>query len=273
MNFFNYTHALVCEDVPRSVINGLSLDKHEPVDYDLAKKQHEAYLKILENSGLKLIKFSSDENHPDCVFVEDTCIALGNKVFITNPGAESRRNEVLAVKSKLDQVSKELNLQIASVQNTSDSFIEGGDCMFTGKEFIIGTSTRTNQQGISEFKAFFEEYPVTVCQVTEGLHLKSFMSMVLPGVIIISQTKEAKLIEEQILSKSKFASEYKFVKVNENCAANILAFNENTLTCLEYEDMYLKIDNLNNNKRLKVENSEFKKIDGCLTCRSVFFKI
>ncbi|RNA18741.1 N(G)-N(G)-dimethylarginine dimethylaminohydrolase 1 [Brachionus plicatilis] len=219
---FEYTHALVCDDVPKSVINGLSLDEHEPVDYEMAKNQHESYLKHLESCGIKLVKIQSNENHPDCVFVEDTCIALGNKIFITNPGAESRRNEVLSVKSKLEQISKELNLQIGTVQNTNESFIEGGDCMFTGKEFIIGTSTRTNQKGIDEFKTFFSEYSITVCQVSEGLHLKSFMSMISPGVIIISRTKEANLIQEQIIMKSKFGSEYEFVKVDENCAANIL---------------------------------------------------
>ncbi len=27
-----------------------------------------------------------------------------------------------------------------------DTFIDGGDCCFTGKEFLIGLSTRTNQK-------------------------------------------------------------------------------------------------------------------------------
>lgn len=273
MDYFQYTHALVCEDVPKSITNGLSLDEHEPVDFEMAKKQHQVYLQYLENSGIKLIKISSNENHPDCVFVEDTCIALGNKIFITNPGAESRRNEVLAVKSKLEQVSKEINIFVSSVKDTNDSFIEGGDCMFTGKEFIIGTSTRTNQQGIEELKNFFSEYPFTICNVSQGLHLKSFMSMISPGVILISQTKEAKLIKEQIITRSKFGHSYNFVAVDQNCAANILVFNKHFITCLEYEHEYSKLEILNKDKRFRVENSEFKKIDGCLTCRSVFFTI
>ena len=273
MDYFQYTHALVCEDVPRSVTNGLSLDKHEPVDFELAKKQHQDYLEHIENTGIKLIKIPSNESHPDCVFVEDTCIALGNKIFITNPGAESRRNEVFAVKSRLEHIAKEMDISVCSVKNTNDSFIEGGDCMFTGKEFIIGTSARTNQKGIEELKNFFSEYPFTICQVSEGLHLKSFMSMISPGVILISQTKEAKLIKEEIFTRSKFGHDYKFVFVNQNCAANILVFNRYFITCLEYEDEYSKLEILNKDKRFVVENSEFKKIDGCLTCRSVFFKV
>lgn len=269
---FNYTHALVCESIPNSLVNGLSLDEHEPIDLSLAMTQHKAYLDELQKSGLKLIKIQSDEKYPDCVFVEDTCIALGNKVFITNPGAESRRGETRAVREKLEQVSADLGLEICAIKNLAEAFIDGGDCVFTGKEFIIGLSARTNQNGVDEFKEFFSEYPVTTCQVVDFLHLKSLLTMLSKNTILISTSSEARKVMEQIKSNSKFSSDYKFVCVSNNHAANVLLFNGVVMTCSEYEDEYAKIEQFNC-PRIKVENTEFKKLDGCLTCRCVFFNI
>ncbi|CAF0867782.1 unnamed protein product [Brachionus calyciflorus] len=271
MKPFFYTHALVCEDIPHSLNNGLSLDDHEPIDLDLARRQHQSYLDILEKSGLKLIKIQSDENYSDGVFVEDTSIALGNKIFITNPGAVSRRGETEQVRVKYSQIASDLGLVLGGIKDLENSFLEGGDCMFTGREFIIGLTTRTNQSGVDEFKEFFSEYPVITCQVTEGLHLKSFMSMLNEDTILISSSKEAQLIHEQIVQKANF--KYNFVQVPEDSAANILVFNNMMLTSEEYESVYETMNEFNSISRLKTRNSEFKKIDGCLTCRCVFFTI
>lgn len=146
---FNYNYALVCSDVPNSLVNGLSLEEHEPVNLELAVEQHKLYLNLLEESGIKLIKVNSDERYPDCVFVEDTAVALENRIFITNPGAESRRGEIDVVKAKLESVAAELELEIGQVEKREEAFIDGGDVLFTGRELIVGISSRTNQKGSS----------------------------------------------------------------------------------------------------------------------------
>lgn len=114
---------------------------------------------------------------------------------------------------------------------------------------------------------------MTTCEVKEGLHLKSVMSMFAPDVILISLTNSAVSIRSQIEKKSAFNSQYRFIEVPEDNAANMLTFNGKILTSLDYEDVYSGFEDFQkHSNNLKVRNSEFKKIDGCLTCRCVFFK-
>lgn len=58
---FEYEYALVCNDLPDSILNGLSLEDHDPVDLAAAKKQHSEYLQYLRDSGLKLIEIGPQE--------------------------------------------------------------------------------------------------------------------------------------------------------------------------------------------------------------------
>jgi hypothetical protein len=70
MNPFEYDCAIVCNNVPKSAVNGLSLDKHEPVDVEKASLQHQNYINALKKTVLETIELEADENYPDCVFVE-----------------------------------------------------------------------------------------------------------------------------------------------------------------------------------------------------------
>lgn len=143
----NFEYALVCKTIPNSLMNGLSLEAHEPLDLKKAKEQHELYLNYLTESNVKLVEIEPDDAYPDCVFVEDTAIAIDNRILITNPGAESRRGEANAVRAAFNRVASDLNLKVIEMENREDAFIDGGDCCFTGKELLIGLSNRTNLKG------------------------------------------------------------------------------------------------------------------------------
>ena len=145
--FFKHKFALVCNGIPNSLVNGLSLEEHEQIDLEKARQQHLVYLNELQKLGVSLIAVEPDEAYPDCVFVEDTAVALGNRVFITNPGALSRRGETKAIENKLNSLKQELGLEIGKIHNVNEAFMDGGDVLFTGREFIVGLSNRTNQKG------------------------------------------------------------------------------------------------------------------------------
>ena len=121
----------------------------------------------------------------------------------------------------------------------------------------------------------FKEIPLNTCEVREGLHLKSSMSMLAEDTILIGRSEAAQSIKKQILEKSPFAHLYKFVEVDEDQSgsANVLYFNNTLMYPSSFEHIYKSNAEFQNNqvefKSLK--NDEFKKIDGCLTCRSVFF--
>ena len=42
-----------------------------PTDIELARAQHSAYCEAMKASGIEVTVLSADENHPDCIFVED----------------------------------------------------------------------------------------------------------------------------------------------------------------------------------------------------------
>lgn len=142
-----YEFALVCRGVPKSLVNGLSLSDHEPIDLEKAISQQESYKEALIKCGLKLIEIEEDELFPDCVFVEDVAVAVKNRVFITNPGAESRRDETFKVQQIFNSLADQLNLVVGRVSDRDGAFIDGGDCLYTGREFFVGLSTRTNLKG------------------------------------------------------------------------------------------------------------------------------
>lgn len=113
-----------------------------------------------------------------------------------------------------------------------------------------------------------------MCKVKEGLHLKSSMTMFDKNTIIIGTSESSKYIRKQIEDKAKFA--YKFVEVDEdlNGSANLLYFNDRLIYPMRFECIYHKLVEFNEFKNRKgLENSEFSKIDGCLTCRSVLLSI
>lgn len=272
-NFANYEYALVCRDLPKSLVNGLSMDKHDPIDLVAAEDQHTKYLEYLEQSGLKLIEIKAQEEFPDCVFVEDTAIAVDNRIFITNPGALTRRGETQAVLAKFKEHADELGLQLTEVRNKNEAFIEGGDVCYTGREILVGLSERTNQKGADELAEAFTGIPVNTCKVDEGLHLKSAMTMLGPDLILIDSSAAGKSIRKVIEENSPFANCYKFVEAGECGSANVLFFNGRLVYPMRFEKDFMKLEEFKSFKdRVKgLVNDEFVKVDGCLTCRCVFF--
>ncbi|MFZ1798509.1 MAG: hypothetical protein WAU24_01500, partial [Chitinophagaceae bacterium] len=65
------------------------------INVELAKQQHTAYCKTLEELGLKLIRIEADDALPDCCFTEDTVILFGDLAIITKPGTPSRIAETV----------------------------------------------------------------------------------------------------------------------------------------------------------------------------------
>ena len=58
---FQYEYALVCRNLPTSLVNGLSLEEHEPVELAKAADEHNQYLQNLIESGIKLIEIQAQE--------------------------------------------------------------------------------------------------------------------------------------------------------------------------------------------------------------------
>jgi len=82
------------------------LDNAQAIDVELARIQHRGYCDALSQLGFELIVLPADKRYPDCAFVEDTAVVIGEQAIITRPGAESRREEVEAVREALTPIRK-----------------------------------------------------------------------------------------------------------------------------------------------------------------------
>jgi hypothetical protein len=76
----------VVRGVPDSFANALAMEKPaSPVNLERAREQHAAYVQILRGLVQEVIEIPADNQYPDCPFIEDTAIVIGNQALITRP--------------------------------------------------------------------------------------------------------------------------------------------------------------------------------------------
>ena len=78
-------------DVPSSYTKALArFFGSGPTDIDLARQQQLAYVQTLEANGVSVHRLEADENHPDCMFVEDQAVIVDGHMLLPTPGHPSR---------------------------------------------------------------------------------------------------------------------------------------------------------------------------------------
>ncbi|CAJ1061082.1 N(G)%2CN(G)-dimethylarginine dimethylaminohydrolase 1 [Xyrichtys novacula] len=269
--FGHYTHAIV-RGIPASLVNEALRTSPTEVEVDLSKarREHEAYVEVLGTRlGLEVVELPADEALPDCVFVEDAAVVCGDTALITRTGAESRRREAEVMRGAL----KDLNLNIVEMTD-ENATLDGGDVLFTGREFFVGLSKRTNQRGAEILADAFKDYAVSTVPVLEGLHLKSFCSMGGPGLIVIGSSEPA----QKALKIMQQMSDHRYDKltVPDDLAANCIYMNlpnkgHVLLHCTseEFPESAKVFEKLKDHLLIPVSNMEKVKVDGALTCCSV----
>ena len=140
---FHYTKAIVC-GIPNSFVKGALkiAEPQEPINLAKAKEEHRNYVKELKEHIPTIIEIDPDDRYPDMVFVEDPAVVLMNKAIICKLGHPSRQGETEVMKKTLESIGIETH----DVQAIDDrATIDGGDVLFTGREFLVGLSRRTNK--------------------------------------------------------------------------------------------------------------------------------
>jgi len=241
-----------------NMISGLTSAKLGTPDYLNALIQHQHYINALRECGLDVNILDADENYPDSTFVEDTALLTPHCVIITNPGARSRKGEILEMKKVLIGL-------YGKVEEIKDpGTLEAGDVMMVGNHFYIGLSQRTNLLGAHQLIAILNKYGMTGSTVSleKVLHLKSGVSY---------------LENNNLLVTGEFIHKPEFQKFNliivdedESYAANSLWINGNVLVPKEFPKTKQKIEQLGY-KTIEVDVSEFRKLDGGLSCLSLRF--
>lgn len=240
------------------IAQGLSSADLGKPDYQLALQQHNEYIMALRECGLNVRILAPDHDFPDSTFVEDTALLTSECAVITNPGAMSRKGEVVS----MEKVIKEYFEHIHHIEEPGS--LEAGDVMMASRHFFVGLSERTNAEGAQQLAKQLEKYDMQVSPVEIGemLHLKSGVSYLENNMLLAVESMQ----EHDAFKFFDIIS----VPEDESYAANSLWINDTVLVPEGYPVTLRKIQAAGY-KTIVLNMSEFRKLDGGLSCLSLRF--
>ncbi|RPI34422.1 MAG: N(G),N(G)-dimethylarginine dimethylaminohydrolase [Chloroflexota bacterium] len=229
--------------------------------YEKALAQHRLYCEALRKCGLQLIILEPDLRYPDSTFIEDVAVLTQKSAILTNPGADSRKGEVEAIKGTLAACFD----QVCSINPPGT--MDGGDICEAGDHYFIGISERTNEDGARQLAALLaiEGYTssfVDIHGVPGILHLKSGISYLGDNNLVLI---------DALAGWDAFAG-YNIIQVDEaeNYAANCVRINDVVIMPAGFPRLKQSVEQLGY-PVLPLEVSEYQKMDGGLSCLSLRF--
>lgn len=263
----SYHYALVRELSPAFEESLKINPPSTPINLDLAIEQHENYMNVLKTVVQDVILIDADPKHPDCNFIEDTAIVVNNIAVISRMGAPERRGEELPIAEVLKSLGERKIIQLQE-----PATMDGGDILFTGKHLFVGLSKRTNKEALRQLGEIFDgKVSVVGIPVTEGLHLKSVISLFDADTLVVAATTAGHAIRSSIESAVK---EYRFIEVPDAVASNVLRIGSTLIVqegFLVSEAILQKLCDAESINLVKINMSELIKADGALTCGSLLF--
>lgn len=109
----------------------------------------------MEECGLEVFVLDASEQYPDSTFVEDDALLTKDCAIITNPGAETRKGEIIEIK----KVLQDFYTNIEEIKDPGT--VDAGDIMMVGSQFYIGLSDRTNKIGAQQVIEYLEKYSMS----------------------------------------------------------------------------------------------------------------
>jgi dimethylargininase len=242
----------------RAMVDGITTAGLGLPDYEKALRQHESYIRALEFCGLEVTVLEGDERFPDSCFVEDCAIITEKGAVITRPGADSRRGEVLSLKPVVESFYRTVK------EITAPGTIEGGDMMRVGNHFYIGLSGRTNDQGAAQMAGHLESFGFTAStvQMKEFLHLKTGVTYMENNTMLAS----GEFIGHETFSRYRIIP----VRAPEGYAVNCIWLNGKVLMPEGFPGVKKDLQE-GGYEVVATDVSEFRKLDGGLTCLSLRF--
>lgn len=235
---------------------GLTTSQDGAPDLDKTLTQFHAYCETLRALGVELVELPALDAFPDAHFVEDVAVVTPEFAVITRPGAPARRGEIDAIEAPLAAHRALLPMR--------DGRLDGGDVMLVGKRFYIGLTGRTDAAGIASFEALVSRhgYTVEAIPVGAGLHLKSVVNFLGDDVLLVTGA----------LAGHRAFDGFRRIAIDaaDEYACNTLRVNDALLTPAGYPRVHEKIAALDVPLRV-LDTSEFRKMDGGLTCLSLRF--
>ena len=259
-----FTRAIVRAPAP-SFAAALSSGLEGAPDVGRALEQHAAYVQALRDCGLAVTSLEPQCEYPDSTFVEDTAIVTARGAVLTRPGAPSRQGEVQSMAECLRDFFAELPT-IAPPGS-----VDGGDICEADGHFLIGVSARTNADGARQLAQHlarwgYESSTLDIRSNPALLHLKSGIAYLGEGVWVADRSIEAALRSERGIEIRDLI----VAPAAEAYAANCVRVNGAVLVAAGYPLMSGALER-SGHRVISLEVSEFRKMDGGLSCLSLRF--
>jgi dimethylargininase len=228
--------------------------------YEKALVQHAEYIKALEKCGVTVFQLDAMEEFPDSCFVEDTAVLTPKCAIISNPGAPTRQKESAFMVDTIKRFYPEDKIAYIKASGT----MEGGDVMMVGNHFYIGESARTNAEGCRQFIEILEKFGHTgsVVPLTEVLHLKTGLAYLENNNLLVA----GEFVTKEVFKKFNKVE----VSGDELYSANCIWVNDKIIVPEGYEKTTQAIRGLGYEVVI-VDTSEYRKVDGGLSCLSLRF--
>jgi dimethylargininase len=229
-----------------------------PIDLLRARAQHRAYEQALESAQCAIVRVEPAPDCPDSVFVEDTAIVVDEVAVITRPGAASRRPETAAV---ADVLRRYRELKHIAAPGT----VDGGDVVVAGRRVFVGRSSRTNDEGIAQMRAFLAPFGYTVAgvEVRGCLHLKSAATRLSEGQLLVNPAW---------IDRAAFDGMELFeIDPSEPYAANVLSTGDDLIYSAAFPRTGEWLTRCTIPLKV-VDLSELAKAEGAVTCCSLIFR-
>jgi dimethylargininase len=245
--------ALVRPPGPRLAEGIVTHVERRPVDVELARTQHAGYVAALAANGWTTSVVDPAEDCPDAVFIEDAVMVFDDLAVLARAGAESRRGE----RAGAEAAVKGLGLRIGQIDEPGT--LDGGDVLQVGSTVYVGRGGRTNGEGIRSLRRLLTPLGRTVVPVQLGgvLHLKSAVTALPDGTLIGLPD----LLDRSALPTLRVAPEEPGGHVVLLGGGTVLLSTSAPVTATWLDDLGFDV--------VRVDISEFEKLEGCVTCLSV----
>ncbi|MBI0577822.1 N(G),N(G)-dimethylarginine dimethylaminohydrolase [Neobacillus cucumis] len=242
----------------KTYVNGLTTSDLGTPILEKAQEQHTSYIAALKQCGVEVTELPANENYPDSTFVEDTAVLTPDFAVVTNPGAATRNGEIIDMEPALK------NFYEKFYRIEAPGTLDGGDILQIEDHFYIGISARTNHEGAKQLKQILESenYKATIVELEKFFHLKTGVNYIGEGIILAAG---------EFIDHADFNSYKKIiVPPEEEYAANCIRVNDYVIVPAGFPETKKNIENAGF-KTIEVDTTEFRKLDGGLSCLSLRF--
>lgn len=233
------------------------LEPRPAVDLELARRQHWGYVATLRRLGLEVTELSTDDEHPDAVFVQDRVCVLDGLAIVGPSAVESRRGETEAIIEVLGR-------SCPVVELPHPAFLDWGDVLVTEDALFVGLSERSNQAAVDGLREILGSG-----RRVEGVPLPSGLLHLLSGCAYLG---DGTLLAVDSLEEFARSRGFRVVRVAEAepLAANVLILGRDAVVPAGYPGTAARIKQAGFRLR-RISVGEFEKRDGGVTCLSVLY--